>query len=281
MATSRGSIPTSAPDWSSRCSMRSHCRCLRATGRASPSGSEPVTHISLRHCGLALPVYGTSNRSLKKMALSAATGGRIAAESGQITVVHALKDVSLEIRAGDRVGLVGHNGSGKTSLLRLLCGVYEPTSGSAVVHGRVTSLIDVTLGMDFEATGYENIRLRALILGLSKAQIAEMTPRVVEFSGLGDYMSMPVRTYSSGMVLRLAFSIVTSVQPEILLMDEWMSVGDDAFVQKAEERLAELVDRASILVLASHNQKIINDLCNVVVHMDQGNIVRIERRDHP
>lgn len=240
-----------------------------------------MTHISLRHCGLALPVYGTSNRSLKKMALSAATGGRIAAESGQITVVHALKDVSLEIGAGDRVGLVGHNGSGKTSLLRLLCGVYEPTSGSAVVHGRVTSLIDVTLGMDFEATGYENIRLRALILGLSKAQIAEMTPRVVEFSGLGDYMSMPVRTYSSGMVLRLAFSIVTSVQPEILLMDEWMSVGDDAFVQKAEERLAELVDRASILVLASHNQKIINDLCNVVVHMDQGNIVRIERRDHP
>ena len=240
-----------------------------------------MTHISLHHCGLALPVYGTSNRSLKKMALSAATGGRIAAESGQITVVHALKDVSLEIGAGDRVGLVGHNGSGKTSLLRLLCGVYEPTSGSAVVHGRVTSLIDVTLGMDFEATGYENIRLRALILGLSKAQIAEMTPRVVEFSGLGDYMSMPVRTYSSGMVLRLAFSIVTSVQPEILLMDEWMSVGDDAFVQKAEERLAELVDRASILVLASHNQKIINDLCNVVVHMDQGNIVRIERRDHP
>jgi lipopolysaccharide transport system ATP-binding protein len=240
-----------------------------------------VTHISLRNCGLALPVYGTSNRSLKKMALSAATGGRIASESGQITVVHALKDVSLEIGAGDRVGLVGHNGSGKTTLLRLLCGVYEPTSGTAVVHGRVTSLIDVTLGMDFEATGYENIRLRALILGVSKDQIAAMTPRVVEFSGLGDYMSMPVRTYSSGMVLRLAFSIVTSVQPEILLMDEWMSVGDDAFVKKAEERLAELVDRASILVLASHNKKIINDLCNVVVHMDQGNIVGIERRDYP
>lgn len=240
-----------------------------------------MTHISLRNCGLALPVYGTSNRSLKKMALSAATGGRIASESGQITVVHALKDVSLEIGAGDRVGLVGHNGSGKTTLLRLLCGVYEPTSGTAVVHGRVTSLIDVTLGMDFEATGYENIRLRALILGVSKDQIAAMTPRVVEFSGLGDYMSMPVRTYSSGMVLRLAFSIVTSVQPEILLMDEWMSVGDDAFVKKAEERLAELVDRASILVLASHNKKIINDLCNVVVHMDQGNIVGIERRDYP
>lgn len=239
-----------------------------------------MTHISLRHCGLALPVYGTSNRSLKKMALSAATGGRIAAESGQITVVHALKDVSLEIAAGDRVGLVGHNGSGKTSLLRLLCGVYEPTSGIAVVQGRVTSLIDVTLGMDFEATGYENIRLRALILGLSKEQIAQMAPRVVDFSGLGEYMNMPVRTYSSGMVLRLAFSIVTSVQPEILLMDEWISVGDDAFVQKAEQRLSELVDRARILVLASHNQKIINDLCNVVVHMDQGKIVKVERRDN-
>jgi lipopolysaccharide transport system ATP-binding protein len=238
-----------------------------------------VTHISLLNCGLALPVYGTSNRSLKKVALSAATGGRIASESGQITVVHALKDVTLDIVAGDRVGLVGHNGSGKTSLLRLMCGVYEPTSGIANVQGQVTSLIDVTLGMNFEATGYENIRLRALMLGMSKAQADALTPRVVEFSELGNYMNMPVRTYSSGMVLRLAFSIVTSVQPDILLMDEWMSVGDDAFVHKAEQRLAALVDSASILVLASHNKKIIDDLCNVVVHMEQGQIVDVERRD--
>ncbi|MDI3262602.1 MAG: ABC transporter ATP-binding protein [Fulvimonas sp.] len=238
-----------------------------------------MTHIVLRNCGLALPVYGSSHRSLKKLALSAATGGRIAASGGQITLVHALKDVSLEIGAGDRVGLVGHNGSGKTSLLRLLCGVYEPTAGVLSIEGRVTSLIDVTLGMDFEATGYENIRLRALILGVPKAQIEALTPQVVEFSGLGEYMDMPVRTYSSGMVLRLAFSIVTSVQPEILLMDEWISVGDEDFVRRAERRLAALVDRASILVLASHNKKIIDDLCNVIVHLEQGQVRDIERRD--
>lgn len=238
-----------------------------------------MAHISIRHCGLALPVYGTSSRSFKKKAISAATGGRIAAESGEITVVHALRDVSLEIGAGDRVGLVGHNGSGKTSMLRMLAGVYEPTTGALSVDGRVTSLIDVTLGMDQEATGYENIRLRGLILGLSRRQIDQLTPQIVEFSGLGDYVSMPVRTYSSGMVLRLAFSTVTCVQPDILLMDEWISVGDAEFVAKAQARLQQIVDKASILVLASHNQKIVDTLCNVRVHLDGGQIVSVERSE--
>jgi lipopolysaccharide transport system ATP-binding protein len=236
-----------------------------------------MAHISLKNCGLALPVYGTGSRSLKKMTLSTMTGGRIAAESRQITVVHALSDISLEIKAGDRVGLIGHNGSGKTSMLRMLGGIYEPTSGSMRVEGRVTSLIDVTLGMDFEATGYENIKLRALILGLSKERIAELTPQIVEFSGLGEYMNMPVRTYSSGMVLRLAFSTVTCIQPDILLMDEWLSVGDAEFVSRAEDRLKQLVDKASILVLASHSPKIISDLCNIWIRMENGRIVDIER----
>lgn len=236
-----------------------------------------MTHISVRHCGLALPVYGTSSRSFKKKAISAATGGRIAAESGEITVVHALRDVSLEIGAGDRVGLIGHNGSGKTSMLRTLAGVYEPTTGAVEVNGRVTSLIDVTLGMDHEATGFENIRLRGLILGLSKRRIDELTPQIVEFSGLGNYLNMPVRTYSSGMVLRLAFSTVTCVQPDILLMDEWISVGDAEFVAKAQVRLQQIVDKAGILVLATHNQKIIDSLCNVRVRLERGQVVAIER----
>lgn len=236
-----------------------------------------MAHISIQHCGLALPVYGTSSRSLKKKAIAAATGGRIASSTGDITVVYALRDASLEIRAGDRVGLMGPNGAGKTSLLRMLAGVYEPTSGSLRVAGRVTSLIDVTLGMDPEATGLENIRLRGLILGMSKRLIAALTPQIVEFSGLGNYVNMPVRTYSSGMVLRLAFSTVTCVQPDILLMDEWISVGDAEFVAKAQERLKQIVDQASILVLASHNQKIIDDLCNVHVHLEHGQISAIER----
>jgi lipopolysaccharide transport system ATP-binding protein len=240
-----------------------------------------MASIILKDCSLHLPVYGTGNRSLKQMFVSAATGGRIASSSRQITVVEALKNVSLEIGAGDRIGLLGHNGAGKTTLLRLLGGVYEPSFGSIHIEGRVTSLIDVTLGMDFEATGYDNILLRGLMLGLSRLQIKQLTPEISEFSGLGDYLSMPVRTYSSGMVLRLAFSIVTSVHPDILLMDEWLSVGDADFVRRAEERLKLLVDKASILVLASHNPTIINDLCNVTVLMEHGQVIKVERNDQP
>lgn len=236
-----------------------------------------MAHIILKECSLDLPIYGTSNRSLKQMVLSAATGGRIASDSRKITVVNALSDVSLHVRAGDRVGLVGHNGAGKTSLLRMLAGVYEPSRGRLQVEGRITSLIDVTLGMDHEATGYDNIMLRGLILGLSKKKIKEITPDIEEFSGLGEYLSMPVRAYSSGMVLRLAFSIVTCVHPDILLMDEWLSVGDAEFVSKAEERLQQMVDKASILVIASHNAQIISRLCNVQVRLAHGRIVEVVR----
>lgn len=239
-----------------------------------------MARIDIQHCGLDLPIYGSGSRSLKQVVMSAATGGRIAAADRGVTVVNALVDVNLQISAGDRVGLVGHNGAGKTTLLRVLAGVYEPSAGMVTVTGNVTSLIDVTLGMDYEATGYENIVLRGLTLGLAKARMQEMTPEIKEFSGLGDYLSMPVRTYSSGMILRLAFSIVTAARPDILLMDEWLSVGDADFVQKAEARLHQLVDTASIMVIASHNAKIIDDLCNVKVTMEQGRVIEVERKSH-
>jgi lipopolysaccharide transport system ATP-binding protein len=237
-----------------------------------------MASIILQGCSLQLPVYGTGNRSLKQLVMSTATGGRIAAGSRNITVVNALNDVSLTIGAGDRVGLIGHNGAGKTSLLRMLAGVYEPSRGVLQVEGKVTSLIDVTLGMDHEATGYDNILIRGLILGLSRKRIRQLTPEIEAFSELGEYLSMPVRTYSSGMVLRLAFSIVTCVHPDILLMDEWLSVGDASFVRKAEERLKALVDKASILVMASHNPAIISELCNVHVTLERGQLVRVERK---
>lgn len=236
-----------------------------------------MARIVLENCSLDLPVYGTSNRSLKQMVLSAATGGRIASDSRKIAVVNALTGVSLNIKAGDRVGLIGHNGAGKTSLLRMLAGVYEPTQGRLRVEGSVTSLIDVTLGMDHEATGYDNILLRGLILGLSRKQIKAVTPDIEAFSELGEYLSMPVRAYSSGMVLRLAFSIVTCVHPDILLMDEWLSVGDAEFVSKAENRLQQMVDEANILVIASHNKSIISKLCNIQVKLAHGRVVDIER----
>jgi lipopolysaccharide transport system ATP-binding protein len=237
-----------------------------------------MASIILRDCYLNLPVYGAGNRSLKQAVMAAASGGRIASRGGKVTVVNALCGVDLDLKAGDRVGLTGHNGAGKTSLLRLLGGVYEPSRGEVQIEGSITSLIDVTLGMDYEATGFENILIRGLILGFSRRQIRALVPEIQEFSELGEFLSMPVRTYSSGMVLRLAFSIVTCVHPEILLMDEWLSVGDADFVQRAETRLKSMVDKASILVMASHNPRIISELCNVQVKMEHGRILDVERK---
>ena len=210
--------------------------------------------------------------------MASATGGRIASASRNVTVVQALKGVSIEINPGDRVGLMGHNGAGKTSLLRMLAGIYEPTSGHIQIRGKVSSFIDLGLGMDHEATGAENILLCGLMFGLDFYEIQKLMPSIGEFSGLGDFLDMPVRTYSSGMKMRLVFSIVTSVHAEILLMDEWLSVGDADFVVHAEERLRELVHSASILVLASHSEAIVEKLCNVIVRLEHGEILSIERR---
>ena len=236
-----------------------------------------MASIILQDCSLALPIYGTINRSLKGAVMASATGGRIAAASRNVTVVEALKNVSLEIHAGDRVGIMGHNGAGKTSLLRMLAGIYEPSSGRMRVEGKVSSFINLGLGMDLEATGAENILLCGLMFGLEFDQIQRLTPSIAEFSGLGDFLDMPVRTYSSGMTLRLVLSIVTAVPAEILLMDEWLSVGDADFVVHAEERLRELVDSASILVLASHSEETIHNLCNVVVRLEHGEVVDYRR----
>jgi lipopolysaccharide transport system ATP-binding protein len=237
-----------------------------------------VASIILRDCSLDLPIYGTINRSLKGAVMSTATGGRIAAATRSITVVQALRNVDLEIHAGDRVGLLGHNGAGKTSLLRMIAGIYEPTSGEVHVQGRISNFLSLGMGMDMEATGSENILLCGLMFGMTFDQIVASTPGIKEFSGLGDFLEMPVRTYSSGMLMRLVFSIVTSVEADILLMDEWMNVGDADFIGQAEQRLRSLVDEASILVLASHQEAIVSSLCNVIVRLEHGQIVSLERR---
>jgi lipopolysaccharide transport system ATP-binding protein len=236
-----------------------------------------MASIVLRNASLQLPIYGTINRSLKGAVMASATGGRIASATRHVTVIDALKDVSLEFRPGDRVGLVGHNGAGKTSLLRLISGIYEPSSGSVDVRGRVSSFINLGLGMDIEATGRENILLTGLMFGMDFEQIKALTPAIIEFSGLGDFIDMPVRSYSSGMSMRLVFSIVTSVPAEIIVMDEWLSVGDAEFVEHAEERLQQLVNSASILVLASHDPGVVKKLCNLIVRMEHGEVKAIER----
>lgn len=231
-----------------------------------------MAYISLKNVGVNFPIYGAGANSLKKTLASSVTGGRFGKETG-INVVQALSDINLELKAGDRLGLIGHNGAGKSTLLRTLAGVYEPSLGDFVRRGSVSSLIDPSLGIEGDANGIENIMLRGLVMGLSKKQIDELTPGIIEFSGLGDYINMPVRTYSTGMMMRLAFSISTSVQADILLMDEWLSVGDAEFTEKAEQRMKDVVSGAGILVLASHSPDLIAKECNRVIHLEHGRIV--------
>jgi len=182
--------------------------------------------------------------------------------------------VNFEFYEGDRVGIMGHNGSGKTTLLRVLAGAYEPVAGSIVVDGRIASMLSITLGMDMEATGFENIFLRATIMGLKPKQVAPLADDICEFSELGDYIHMPMRTYSSGMSMRLAFAISTSIAADIILMDEWLSAGDASFSEKAQSRLTRLVDQAKILVLASHDEQLIRRSCNKILQLDHGDLVK-------
>lgn len=230
-----------------------------------------MASIQLRDMHVDIPIYDTSARSLKKRILSASTGGRIVRDHG-VTTVRVINGISLELKDGDRLGLVGPNGAGKTSLLRVLAGVYEPTGGWINVEGSVIPLLDINLGIDYESTGYENIMLRGAVLGLRRHDVKGLTEEIAEFTGLGNYLAVPVRTYSSGMVLRLAFSISTSVTPEILLLDEFFSVGDAAFLEKAQSRLNDVISKAGILVFASHSQDLIRRLCNKVLWLDKGEI---------
>lgn len=219
------------------------------------------------------PIWSPARRSLKQALVRASTGGRLARETATRVVVQALHDLSFEFRRGDRIGLVGHNGSGKTTLLRVLNGIYEPVRGRLDVTGRVSSLLDLSLGMDHEGTGYENIVLRGVLMGMPPSDIERKIDSIAEFSELGDYLDMPIRTYSSGMLLRLAFAVATSTAPEILLLDEWLSVGDADFRKKAEARLLELIESSAIVVLASHDVNLIRRFCSRMLKLEHGRIV--------
>ena len=231
-----------------------------------------TAHIIAKNVGVEFPIFNSSHRSLKKSILNATTGGRVAKDSKNHVVVRALDDINLELHPGDRVGLVGHNGSGKTTLLRVLSGVYAPTQGQLSIQGSIATLLDVSLGMDGEATGYENIRIRGLLMGLSMAQIDAQIDEIAEFTDLGEYLDMPMRTYSSGMTVRLGFAVSTSIHADIVIMDEWLSVGDADFQLKATQRLNDMVNRASILILASHSMDLVEKTCNKIIRMEHGKI---------
>ena len=234
-----------------------------------------MKRIVARDLVVEFPMYGYGNRSVRNTFLRAATGGTVARDDANHLVVRALDRLNFEINDGDRIGLVGHNGSGKSTLLRVLAGAYEPVSGHIEVHGKVASMLSITLGMEPEATGYENIFLRAAVMGLTRRQTEPLVDQICDFADLGEYIHMPFRTYSSGMALRLGFAVSTAAPADIILMDEWLSVGDADFAAKAQKRLRDQLSRSRVLVLASHSESMVRDNCNRIFHLDHGRLEEV------
>jgi lipopolysaccharide transport system ATP-binding protein len=231
-----------------------------------------MPHILAEALTIEFPLYHMGARSLKKRILAKAPL-RLREDESHRVVVSALRDLSFRIERGERVALIGHNGAGKTTLLRTLAGVYEPVGGRLEVAGLVGSLIDPSAGMDPSSTGRENIVLRGLFRGLTEARSEAMAEDVAAFSGLGEFIDVPVRNYSAGMQVRLSFAMATVVEPEVLLMDEWFLAGDAAFMAKAREKLTRLVSDADILVLATHDMGVVREWCTRAIRLEAGRIV--------
>ncbi len=228
-----------------------------------------MASIEVADLHVSFPLYHGTARSLRKT-VAAAASSRLHEDPQRRMVVHALRGLSFSLGPGERLGLVGRNGAGKTTLLRTLAGIYEPVAGRVTVRGELHTLLDTNLGMNFDLTGRENIGLCGLYAGLRPRAIRALEDDVQEFADLGGFLDMPVRTYSSGMVIRLGFALATSIRPQVLLMDEWFLAGDSSFMLKARGRLEELVRHAEILVISTHQTDIIAAWCSKVLWMDQG-----------
>lgn len=229
-----------------------------------------MVNIEVHNAYVDFPIFDAKTRSLKKKVLGK-VGGHIGTDS-KIPIIEALQDITLSLKEGDRVGLVGHNGAGKSTLLRLLSGIYEPTRGAAKITGRVAPVFDLGVGMDQETSGFENIMIRGMYLGMTRKQMEKRVDDIAEFTELGDYLQMPLRTYSTGMRVRLALGVVTSIDPEILLLDEGIGAVDAAFLNKARDRLVDLVRRSGLLVFASHQDDLLLELCTSAIWMDEGHL---------
>jgi lipopolysaccharide transport system ATP-binding protein len=231
--------------------------------------------ITAENLSINFPLYHHNARSLKKSLLNSSPL-RVRRDAEERLVVAALRELSFSIHSGERVALVGPNGAGKSTLLRSLAGIYEPVEGRLSIGGRIGSLIDPSAGMDPLLTGRENIILHCLYRGMTEAEGEAMADGVIDFAGLGEFIDVPIRGYSTGMHVRLGFALATAVTPDILLMDEWFLAGDADFMIKATERLAQLVTKSEILVIATHNMEIVQKWCSRVITLNKGRIVADE-----
>jgi ABC-2 type transport system ATP-binding protein len=239
----------------------------------SVSEQSPRVRIETKDACVDFPIFDAKSRSLKKTVMGL-VGGNIASTS-KVPIIEALHDITVTLEHGSRVALVGHNGAGKTTLLRLLAGIYEPTRGHAEISGRVAPVFDLGVGMDPEISGLENIMIRGLFLGMSRKQMEERVDEIADFTELGDFLRMPLRTYSTGMRVRLALGVVTSIDPEILLLDEGIGAVDAAFLEKSKKRLADLVERSGLLVFASHSDEFLRELCDSAIWMEHGRVRQV------
>jgi ABC-type polysaccharide/polyol phosphate transport system ATPase subunit len=235
-----------------------------------------LAFIAVENATIDFPIYGASHHSLRHTLLSR-TGGLIRREGTRHkrVVVRALDGISFKLGDGDRLGLIGHNGAGKSTLLKALAGVYWPDSGSIRIEGRVSPLFTSAPGLDPDDSGFENIKTCGMFLGMTTEEIDYKAPEIAAFSELGEYLELPVRTYSTGMVTRLCFAIATAIDPDILLLDEGLAAGDARFAARAEDRMRKFVQRTRILVLASHSDALIRSMCNRAVLMETGRILTI------
>ena len=238
-----------------------------------------MARLSLSNVTVQYPVYNSRSFSLRNHLVRVSTGGRIESEAGQVNVVTALKDVSFELKDGDAVALIGHNGAGKSTMLRTLAGVYTPISGTIVREGRVSTMLELGAGIDGELSGYENITRMGVLLGMSLKEIEAHTADIEDFCQLGEFLELPVRTYSSGMSTRLMFAVATTVQPDILLVDEVFGMGDAEFQVNAKKRMEALLQSVGIFVFATHNNELVDRYCNRFFRLEHGTVREIERSE--
>lgn len=229
--------------------------------------------VLLNNISLNYPIYNQNNLDLRKKITGVFLDNK---KKEEIAVVKALKNINLKFTSGQRIALLGPNGSGKSTLLRIIAQIYQPTSGSVFLKGKPYSLLDLGMGIQGDATGYENIFLMAFLRGMKKIEIEEKIDWIINFSGLKDVIHREARTYSSGMVVRLAVSIVLSNNPEIFLIDEFFSAGDKEFMEKTTERMKDIISRSGIFIIATHDEGLAQDLCNIKIHLKEGEVISNE-----